>query len=313
MNHDPHLFECCAYLRKHGPTGQEIDLGQHHNLRLSQELGTVLTEFVVHRMVTLDNHRRGGGIGGIDQVNQNPRSLDVTEKTQPEPGSPVGALDEPRYIGNYERPSLRETYHTQVRDEGGKWVVSDFGAGCGDLRYKRGFAGIGEADEADLGEKLQLEADVPLLSCSPLLGKTRSLAARGGEVHVPLPAVSTTGHRKAVPVAGKIMENLAAIRVSHLGPHRNEQGQVRAAFSCLLLTAPVGASGRSEVSLEVKIKEGLLGMCGLEDHVTALAAVTAVGTAPRHELLTSETHAPITTVAAPNVNIDLVDKAHTKR
>jgi hypothetical protein len=63
----------------------------------------------------------------------------------------------------------------------------------------------------------------------------------------------------------------------------------------------------------VKIEEGLFGICGLEDQVTALAAVTAVGTASRHELFTSEAHAPITTVAAPNVNIDLVDKAHTKR
>ena len=75
----------------------------------------------------------------------------------------------------------------------------------------------------------------------------------------------------------------------------------------------MSTSGRSEVSLEVKIEEGLLGICGLEDHITAFAAVTAVGTAPRHELFTSETHTPITTVAAPNVNIDLVDKAHTKR
>lgn len=264
-------------------------------------------------MVTLDNDPGGCGIGGIDQVNQNPRSLDVTEKAQPESESLVGALDEPRYIGHHKRPSLRETYHTQVRDEGGKWVVSDLGAGGGDLRYKGGFAGVGEADEADLGEKLQLEADIPLLSGSSLLGKTRSLATRSGEVHVPLPAVSTTGHHIAVPVARKIMEDLATIPVSHLGPYRDEQSQVRTAFSRLLLAAAMGASGRSEVSLEVKIEEGLLGIRGLEDHITALAAVTAVRTAPRHELFTSETYTPITTVAAPNVNIDLVDKAHTKR
>jgi hypothetical protein len=131
-------------------------------------------------------------------------------------------------------------------------------------------------------------------------------------VHVPLPAVSTTGKDIAVPVAGEIMEDLSGIPVSHFGPHRDEKDQVRTAFSCLLLTAAMGTPGRSEVSLEVKIEEGLLGMRGLEDHITALAAVTAVGTAPRHELFTSEAHAPITTIAAPNVNIDLVDKAHTK-
>jgi hypothetical protein len=67
------------------------------------------------------------------------------------------------------------------------------------------------------------------------------------------------------------------------------------------------------MSLEVKIEEGLLRIRSLEDHITALAAVTAVGTAPRHELFTSEAQAPITTIAASNVNIDLVDKAHTKR
>jgi hypothetical protein len=131
-------------------------------------------------------------------------------------------------------------------------------------------------------------------------------------VHIPLSAVSTTGQHIAVPLAGEITEDLAAIPGSHLGPYRDEKGQVRTAFSCLLFTAAMGTSGRSEVSLEVKIEEGLLGVCGLEDHITALAAVTAVGTAPRHELFTSEAHAPITTIAAPNVNIDLVDKAHTK-
>lgn len=154
---------------------------------------------------------------------------------------------------------------------------------------------------------------MPLFCCSSFLGKAWSLSTRGGEVHIPLPAVSTTAHHIVIPVAREIAEDLAAIPVSHLGPDRDEQGQVRTAFSCLLLTAAMGTSGRPEMSLEVKIEEGLLGIRSLEDDITALAAVTAVGTAPRHELFTSEAHAPITTIAAPNVNIDLVDKAHTKR
>lgn len=313
MNQDPHLLERSAYFRNQGLTQEEIDLGQHHHLRFEEKLAAVLTELVVHRMVTVEHRPGVSGIGGIDEVDQNPRSLHVTEKAQAESRPLMGALDEPRYIGDHKRPSLRQTHHTQVRDKGGEWVVGDFGAGGGDLRYEGGFAGVGEADEAHLGEELQLEPDMPLFSCSSFLGKARSLATRGGEVHVSLPAVSTPGHHIAVPVAGEVMEDLATSRVSHLGPYREEQRQVRTTFSCLLLTATMSTSGRSEVSLEVKIEEGLLGIRGLEDHITASAAVTAVGTAPRHELFTSETHAPITTVAAPNVNIDLVDKAHTKR
>jgi len=120
-------------------------------------------------------------------VDQNPRSLDVTEKAQAESGSLMGALDEPRYIGNHKRPSLREAHHTQVRDEGGEWVVGDLGAGRGDLGYEGGFAGVGEADEAHLGEELQLEPDMPLFSCSSLLGKARRLATRVAKCMFPFP------------------------------------------------------------------------------------------------------------------------------
>ena len=313
MNQEPHLPERCAQIRNQGLTGQEIDLGQHHNLGFNQKLGTVLAELVIQRMVTRDSRPRVCGIGGIDEVDQDPGSLHVTEKVQAQSGSLMGALDEPRYIGNDKRPSLREAHCTQVRNEGSEWVVGDLGAGRGNLGYEGGFTGVGEADEAHLGEELQFEPDMPLFSCPSLLGKARRLATRGGEVHVPLPAVSTPGHHAAIPVAREIVEDLAAIPVSHLSPDRDQEGQVRTAFSRLLLTPAMGTSGRPEMSLEVKIEEGLLGIRSLEDHITALAAVTAVGTAPRHELFTSEAQAPITTIAAPNVNIDLVDKAHTKR
>jgi hypothetical protein len=264
-------------------------------------------------MVTLENRPGVCDIGRIDEVDQDPRSFHVPEKAQTESGSLMGALDETRYVGNHKRPSLREAHRAQVRDKGGEWVVGDLGAGGRDSGNEGGLAGVGEADEARLGEEFQLESDMPFLSWSSFLGKARSLSTRSGEVHVPLPAVSTTSQHIAIPVVGEITEDLAAIPVSHLGPYRDEEGQIRAAFSCLLLTAAMGTSGRSEVSLEVKIEEGLLGMCGLEDHITALAAVTAVGTAARHESFTSEAHAPITTISAPNVNIDLVDEAHTKR
>jgi len=151
---------------------------------------------------------------------------------------------------------------------------------------------------------------MPLFSCAPLLGKTGSLSTRGGEVHIPLAARTSASHHIAVSGVREICKNPAAGGVSHLSPYRDEENQVFAVLSRLLLTAAVGTSGRPKMSLEVKIEEGLLGIGRLEDHVTTLAAITAVGPAPRHEFLTSEAHTSITAIAAPNVNFDLIDKAH---
>ena len=41
----------------------------------------------------------------------------------------------------------------EVGLEGGEGVVGDFGAGGGDARDERGFADVGVADEADVGEE----------------------------------------------------------------------------------------------------------------------------------------------------------------
>jgi hypothetical protein len=47
MNPDSHLLECCANLRNQRLPGEEIDLGQDHNLGFGQKLDTVLTKLTV--------------------------------------------------------------------------------------------------------------------------------------------------------------------------------------------------------------------------------------------------------------------------
>jgi hypothetical protein len=72
----------------------------------------------------------------------------------------------------------------------------------------------------------------------------------------------------------------------------------------------MGSPGRLEVALEVKVKEGLFSTCGLDHHITALATVTTIRTAPRHVLFTPETNAALAAVPGPNVDLDLIDKTH---
>jgi hypothetical protein len=81
----------------------------------------------------------------------------------------------------------------------------------------------------------------------------------------------------------------------------------------LLFAAAMGSPGWLEVTLEVKIKEGLFSTCGLDHHITAVATISAIRTAPRHVLFTPETNAAFAAVAGPNVDLDFIDKTHCQR
>jgi hypothetical protein len=71
--------------------------------------------------------------------------------------------------------------------------------------------------------------------------------------------------------------------------------------------------GRLEVTLEVKIEEGLFVACGFDHHITAAATISTIRTASRYVLFTSETNASFAAVASLNVNLDLIDKTHGQR
>lgn len=104
-----------------------------------------------------------GGVGDVDEVDEDAGSLDVFEELDSEAGAEVGPFDEAGHVGYGEGTlvgSVPDLDDAEVGLEGGEGVVGDLGLGGGEARNERGFADVGKADEASVGEQAELEAEV---------------------------------------------------------------------------------------------------------------------------------------------------------
>jgi hypothetical protein len=132
-------------------------------------------------------------------------------------------------------------------------------------------------------------------------------------MHVAFSAITAPGNHESLIFFGKVSEQLAGLNILHLGANRHQYSKLFTALASLLFSAAVGAPGRLEVTLEVKIEEGLFGTCGLDYNITALASISAVRTASRHIFLAPKTDTAFAAVTGPNVDFDLINKTHGQR
>jgi len=124
-------------------------------------------ELHVDDFEVFDGVGSAGCIRDVDQVKQKPGAFDVAEELGAEAGAQVRALDEAGHVGDYVGELvglLADGDDAEVGLEGGEGVVGDFGFGGGDAGDEGGLAGVGVADQADVGEQLEDEAVVALFA-----------------------------------------------------------------------------------------------------------------------------------------------------
>ncbi len=107
---------------------------------------------------------------------------------------------------------LSDPDHAEVRHQRGERVVGDLRLGRGDHRDQRRLAGRREADQADVGDALELQHDVQLLARLAELGEARRLAPGVGQRGVAPAAAAAPGH----------LEGRAG--ADHVGEHRAVRG-----------------------------------------------------------------------------------------
>ena len=104
---------------------------------------------------------RADSVGDVDQVNQQAGALNVAEELGAKAGAEMGAFNEAGHIGDDEGlliGLLADGDHAEVGFEGGEGIVGDFGPGGGDAGDEGGFACVGIADQAYVGQELEFEA-----------------------------------------------------------------------------------------------------------------------------------------------------------
>ena len=79
---------------------------------------------------------------------------------------------------------IADDHDAEVRLQRGEGIVGDLGARRRDARDQRALAGVGIADQADIGEQLQLQAQLALFAGPAFFMLARRLMGGGGKARV---------------------------------------------------------------------------------------------------------------------------------
>ena len=169
----------------------------------------------------------GGGVGDVDEVDDDAGALDVVEELDAEAVAEVRAFDEAGEVGDGEGLGVGEFADlddAEVGLEGGEGVVGDLGFGGGEARDEGGFADVGVADEAGVGEETEFEAVVALFAGAAEFVLAGGLVGGGGEVLVAASAASAAGDDDGLVGVGEVVDELAGVVVVEEGADGDFEG-----------------------------------------------------------------------------------------
>ena len=148
----------------------------------------------------------------VHQVHEHLRALEVAQELMAEAVAACAPSISPGTSATTKlRSSLRRD-DAEVRRQRRERVVGDLRPRRGDARDQRRLAGVREADEADVGEQLQLEAQVLDLAGFARLDLARRAIGGRGEPRVAHAAASALGDEHALAFLGEIGEQPVAAR-----------------------------------------------------------------------------------------------------
>src|SRR5207342_3436524 len=173
-------------------------------------------------------------------------------------------------------------------------------------------AGIGEAQQADVGEQLQLHLERTLFPGQTGQRLARRAVDRALEVHVAQAALAALRHQQAITVPGEVANHLVGFDVGDHGSNRHGDGEVVAGLAVHLPAHAVLAAPGAELLLVAEVDQRVEVLVGDQPDAAAIATVAAIGAAERNELLTAEANATVAAVTCDDLDFGFVDEFHGK-
>ena len=164
----------------------EVGLVEDDELRALAEAGAVGGELAVDHAVALV----GIALRGVDDVEQEPRPLEVGEELVPEPDPLARALDQPRHVGDGQLAAVRAVDRPEHRRQRRERIVGDLRLRVRDPAQERRLAGVRQPGAGGVGHQLEMQLELARLPGQPGLGVARRLPRRRREVRVPAPAAA---------------------------------------------------------------------------------------------------------------------------
>ena len=106
----------------------------------------------------------------IDHVQEQARAGDMLEELHAEPGAIRGTFDQAGNIGNDETLVGLDADHAKMGLQRGERIIGHFRRCRRDGADEGGLAGVGKAEHADIGQHLELQAQLALLAVRALGG-----------------------------------------------------------------------------------------------------------------------------------------------
>ena len=208
--------------------------------------------------------------------------------------------------------ALAEVEHAEVGLEGRERIGGDLGVRPRERREQRGLAGVGQPDEADVGEQLEREREPELLAVQALLGELGRLARRALEADVAAAALAAARDEQALALAHEVAEQ-RAVGVAHLGADRHLRRRSSAPSAPRLLAPrPWPPLAARKWCLWRKWREVVQLARGDEHDVAAGRAVAAVGPALGHVLLAAEAHGAVAAATSAHADAGPVEHDVTR-
>lgn len=121
-------------------------------------------------------------------------------------------------------------------------------------------------------------------------------------------AASAFADRESLAGRGQVADQVARLRVEDDRPRRDEDDEILAALSRLLVRAAAFAIRRGELLVLSESRKRVERGLDFEDDIAALAAVAAIGTAARLELLAAKVDHAVAALAGTNVDFYVVNE-----
>ena len=159
----------------------------------------------------------------------------------------VGAFNQAGNVADGKTEKVLVFDDADLRMERRERVGGDLRPRVGDGGEQRGFAGVGVADESDLGDEAQLEEVVAFVARFAGLGEARGLVAGGGEVAVAQAAAATFAQDELLAVLGEVGDKFGVFG-GKLGTRRvgGFVGQVDLDGACASGMPEQGTFGRAK-------------------------------------------------------------------
>ena len=220
-----------------------------HQARTVDESGVIVPEFLKQAVIVIPGQSTVHG-GHVEQDNKRLAALDVAEEGMTEPDVAVGAFDEAGYVADGDPGVVRVFDNADMGIEGGEGVGGDAGTRGRDCGQQRGFAGIGVADEADLGQEPQFEPEMTFFARFTGLGESGCLPRGGGEIAIAQAASAAAAEQELLAVLGEIGDEFSAQSIGKMGRRRGRG-------DWFLLTAGVSQGGPSGRRQETRFRLGV--------------------------------------------------------